>query len=327
MPVLIRESYMRRRDFITGLGGAVVVGPRGAWGQPTLPIVGVLDSTHGGAAFRNGLNEAGYIEGRNVAFDWRASEQNERLPGLAADLVSRQVTIIAALGGFASHAAKAATATIPIVFSVGGDPVEVGLVDALNRPGGNVTGVTFFAAQLLQKQVGLLRELVPKASVLGFLVNPDSPRMPADVTRVREAARSLGLDTHIVYATAERDLDAAFASLIQRHADALVVDGDALFSRFSTGIAALASRHGIPAICGTREIAEAGVLMAYAANRSDAYRQNGIYVARILKGEKPGDLPVLQPTKFEFVINLKVARALGIEVPPKLLFTADEVIE
>ena len=273
------------------------------------------------------MNEAGYIEGRNVAIDLRATERNERLPALAAELVSRQVAVIAALGGFASHAAKAATATIPIVFSVGGDPVELGLVGSLNRPGGNVTGVTFFAAQLLQKHVGLLRELVPKASVLGFLVNPDSPRTPADVSRVREAALSLGLETQVVNAATERDLDDAFANLLQHRADALVVGGDALFSRYSTSIARLAARHAMPTICGVRELAEAGVLMAYTASIPDAYRQNGIYVGRILKGEKPGDLPVLQPTKFEFIINLKAAKALGLEVPSKLLFTADEVIE
>jgi putative ABC transport system substrate-binding protein len=319
---------VKRRRFIAGVGAAAVIGPRGAWGQSTpLPIVGVLDSTKGASAFREGLKEAGYIEGSNVAIDWRATERNEGLPTVAAELVSRQVEVIAALGGFASHAAKAATSTIPIVFSVGGDPVELGLVTSLNRPGGNITGVTFFAAQLLQKQVGLLLELVPKASVLGFLVNPDNPRTSADVSRVLQAALSLHLEVHVASAATGRDLDEAFASLRQRRADALVVGGDALFSRYSTSIASLAARQAIPAICGTREIAGDGLLMAYTASRTDAYRQNGAYVARILHGEKPGDLPVLQPTKFELVINLKVARALGLEVPPKLLFTADEVIE
>jgi putative ABC transport system substrate-binding protein len=239
MDRLEHGATMRRREFIGGVATTAVLGARAAVGQPTLPIVGVLDSTGGAGAFWNGLNEAGYVEARTVTIDVRASERNERLPGLAAELVGRQADVIAALGGFAAHAAKAATATIPIVFSVGGDPVELGLVGSLNRPGGNVTGVTFFAAQLLQKQVGLLRELVPKASAFGFLVNPESPRTPADVTRVREAARSLGLDTHIVHATNERDLDGAFAGLLQRHADALIIDGDALFSRFSTGIARL----------------------------------------------------------------------------------------
>ena len=203
----------------------------------------------------------------------------------------------------------------------------MGLVDSFNRPGGNITGITFFAAQILQKQVGLLRELVPNASVLGFLVNPDSPRAPSDVSRVREAARGLGLETHVVNARTERDLDAAFASLLRQHADALLIGGDALFSRASTTIATLATRHAIPAICGTREIAEAGVLMAYTANLPDAYRQNGMYVGRILKGEKPGDLPVVQPTKFDLLINLKTAKTLGLTVPMIMQMTADEVIE
>ena len=209
------------------------------------------------------------------------------------------------------------------MFSIGGDPVELGLVGSLNRPGGNVTGTTFFAAQLLQKQVGLLRELVPKATVLGFLVNPANPRAPADVSRVQAAARSVGLETQVVNAETERDVDTAFASLLRLHADALIVGGDALFSRAGTSIGALAARHAIPMICGTRKIVEAGGLMAYVASRTDAYRQNGIYTGRILKGEKPGDLPVVQPTKFEFVLNLKTAKTLGLEVPAKLLFTAD----
>jgi putative ABC transport system substrate-binding protein len=293
-------EHMRRRDFIKLVGGAATFAPLAARSQPAMiPVIGVLDSSEAVAGFRKGLNEAGYVEGHNVTIELRATDQNDRLPTLAAELVSRQVAVIAALGGFASHAAKAATATIPIVFSVGGDPVELGLVGSLNRPGGNVTGVTFFAAQLLQKQVGLLHELVPKASVLGFLVNPDNPRAPADVSRVREAARSLGLETHVVDVRAERDLEAAFASLLRQRADALLIGGDALFSRTSAAIAGLATRHAIPAICGTREIAEAGVLMAYTANLPDAYRQNGIYVGRILKGEKPGDLPVVQPAKFD----------------------------
>jgi putative ABC transport system substrate-binding protein len=316
---------MRRREFLGVLGSAAAAWPHAVRAQ-AMPIVGVLDSTDAVAAFRGGLSEAGYVEGRNVAIELRATGQNDRLPALAAELVRHPVMVIAALSGFAAYAAKAATTTIPIVFSIGGDPVELGLVGSLNRPGGNVTGATFFAAQLLQKQIGLLHELVPKAAVLGFLVNPDNPRAPADVGRVQVAARSLGLETHVVNAATERDIDAAFASLARR-ADALIVGGDALSSRASTSIAALAVRHAIPMICGTREIAEAGGLMSYAASRTDAYRQNGIYVGRILKGEKPGDLPVMQPTKYELVFNLKSAKALGIEIPPRLLFTADEVIE
>src|SRR5262245_61954505 len=293
-----------------------------------MPVIGVLVSTEDAvAAFRGGLSEAGYVEGRNVAIELRTTGQNDRLPALAAELVHHPVTVMAALGGFAAYAAKAATTTIPIVFSIGGDPVELGLVGSLNRPGGNVTGATFFAAELLQKQIGLLHELVPKASVLGCLVNSDNPRAPADVGRVQAPARNLGLETQIVNAVTERDIDAAFASLARRGADALIVGGDALASRASTSIAALAARHAMPMICGTREIAEAGGLISYAASRTDAYRQNGIYAGRILKGEKPGELPVIQPTKFELVINLKTAKTLGIEIPPRLLYTADEVIE
>ena len=319
---------MRRRDFIAALGGAAAAWPLAVWAQQTVPVVGVLVSTEAAVAvFRGGLSEAGYVEGRNVAIELRATGQNDRLPALAAELVRHPVTVMAALGGFAAYAAKAATTTIPIVFSIGGDPVELGLVGSLNRPGGNVTGATFFAAELLQKQIGLLHELVPKVAVLGFLVNSDNPRAPADVGRVQAAARNLGLETHVVNAATERDIDAAFASLARRGADALIVGGDALSSRASTSIAALAAHHAIPMICGTREIAEAGGLMSYAASRTDAYRQNGIYAGRILKGEKPGELPVMQPTKFELVINLKTAKTLGIEIPPRLLYTADEVIE
>ena len=319
-------NRLKRREFVALLGGAAAAWPLAVRAQ-AMPVVGVLDSSDAVAAFRGGLSEAGYVEGRNVAIELRATGQNDRLPALAAELVRHPVTVIAALSGFAAYAAKAATTTIPVVFSIGGDPVELGLVGSLNRPGGNVTGATFFAAQLLQKQIGLLHELVPKAAVLGFLVNPDNPRAPADVGRVQAAARNLGLETHVVNAATERDIDAAFASLARRRADALVVGGDALSSRASASIAALAARHAIPMISGTREIAEAGGLMSYAASRTAAYRQSGIYAGRILKGEKPGDLPVMQPTKFELVINLKSAKALGIEIPPRLLFTADGVIE
>jgi putative tryptophan/tyrosine transport system substrate-binding protein len=320
---------MNRRAFITLLGGAAVAWPLAARAQqPAMPVVGVLDSVSNAmAAFRRGLNETGYVEDRNVAIELRATDQNDRLPALAAELVRRQVAVIAALGGFSAQAAKATTATIPIVFSIGGDPVEVGLVDSLNRPGGNITGVTFFAAQLLQKQVGLLRELVPKAAVLGFLVNPSNPRAQADVTSVQAAARSLGLETHVVNAGTERDLDEAFASLVRRHADALIIGGDQFILRASTSIAALAARHAIPEIFASREYAEAGGVMTYGASVTDSFRQAGVYTGRILKGEKPGDLPVMQPTKFEFVINLKTAKALGLAIPPTLLATADEVIE
>ena len=296
--------------------------------QPTMPVIGVLDSVGASAvaAFRGGLGEMGYVEGRNVSIELRTTDQNDRLPALAAELVRDQVTVIAAIGGPSAPAAKATTATIPIVFSIGGDPVELGLVSSLNRPSDNITGVTFFAAQLLQKQLGLLREVVPKAVVFGVLVNPNNLRGKADVNFVQEAVRSLGLETHIVNAGTERDFDAAFASLVQRHADALIICGDPFFLRASASIAVLAARHVIPAIFGGR-FAEVGGLMAYGASLKDAHRQAGIYVGRILRGEKPGDLPVMQPTKFDFVINLKTAKALGLTIPSGLLAIADEVIE
>ena len=297
--------------------------------QSAMPVIGILDTAgaHAMAAFHSGLSETGYVEGRNVAIELRATDQDDRLPALATELVRRQVSVIAALGGLPAHAAKAVTATIPIVFSIGGDPVEVGLVSSLNRPGGNITGATFFAAQLLQKQVGLLRELVPKAAVLGVLVNLSNPRAPADVTSVQAAARSLGLETHVVNAGTERDLDAAFASLVRGQADALIIVGDAFLHRERTSIAPLVARHAIPAIFWSREYAKAGGLMTYGASVSDSYRQAGVYTGRILKGEKPADLPVLQPTKFELVINLKTARTLGLTIPSGVLSIADEVIE
>jgi ABC-type uncharacterized transport system substrate-binding protein len=273
------------------------------------------------------LSEEGQIEGRNVAIELRSTGQYGEVPSLAAELVQRRVPVIAALGGPAAAAAKAATGTIPIVFSVGGDPVELGLVPNINRPGGNITGVTFFAKQLLQKQVGILHDLVPKASVLGVLINPNNWRHQADAGEVQAAARTLGLNVHIANASSERDLDAAFASLVQRHARALVIAGDAFFFRVSTRLVALAEQHSVAAMFGTREFVDAGGLMSYAASLADAHRQAGVYVGRILKGEKPGDLPVMQPSKFELVINLKAAKALGLDVPLHLQQLADEVIE
>ena len=323
-------DQLKRREFITLLGGAVAAWPLAARAQqPAMPVVGVLDSvgTSAVAAFRSGLSETGHVEGRNLAIELRATDQHDRLPALAAELVHRQVAVIAAIGGLSAPAAKVATATIPIVFSIGGDPVELGLVSSLNRPGGNITGATFFAAQLLQKQVGLLRELLPKAAVLGVLVNPNNPRAQADVSSVQAAARSLGFEVHAVNASTEHDLDTAFASLHRRRADALIICGDAFVLRASTGIAALAARHAVPAIFASREYAEAGGLMVYGASLTDSHRQAGIYAGRILKGEQPGDLPVMQPAKFEFVINLKAAKALGLAIPPTLLALADEVIE
>ena len=278
--------------------------------------------------FRKGLSETGYVEGRNVAFELRSAEgQYDKLPALAADLVSRKVAVIGAVGGPSAPAAKAATATIPIVFSIGGDPVELGLVTSLSRPGGNITGATFFTEHLLQKQISILHELVPKAAVFGFLVNPDNPRAQTDVSKVQVAASTLGLAIHVMNASDERGVDAAFAALVQRNAQAVIIPGDPLFFRMSVRLAALAARQGLPAIFWRRSFAEAGGLVSYGANAMDTTLQGGIYAGRILRGEKPGDLPVLQPSKFDFVINLKTARALGIEVSPSLLATADEVIE
>jgi putative ABC transport system substrate-binding protein len=273
------------------------------------------------------LSEEGQVEGRNVAIELRSTAQYGEVPSLAAELVQRRVAVIAALGGPAAAAAKAATATIPIVFSVGGDPVELGLVPNINRPGGNITGVTFFAKQLVQKQVGILHDLLPKASVLGVLINPNNWRHQVDADEVEAAARTLGLGVHIAKAGTEGDLDAAFTGLVQRHAQALVIAGDAFFFRVSTKLVAFAEQHSLAAIFGSREFADAGGLMSYAASLAEAHRQAGIYVGRVLKGEKPGDLPVMQPSKFELVINLKTAKALGLEIPPNLLALADEVIE
>jgi putative ABC transport system substrate-binding protein len=321
---------MKRRDFIALVGGAAFAWPLAARAQQqTMPVAGILNSAGDKwvAAFRKGLSEEGQVEGRNVAIELRSTAQYGEVPSLAAELVQRRVAVIAALGGPAAAAAKAATATIPIVFSVGGDPVELGLVPNINRPGGNITGVTFFAKQLVQKQVGILHDLLPKASVLGVLINPNNWRHQVDADEVEAAARTLGLGVHIAKAGTEGDLDAAFTGLVQRHAQALVIAGDAFFFRVSTKLVAFAEQHSLAAIFGSREFADAGGLMSYAASLAEAHRQAGIYVGRVLKGEKPGDLPVMQPSKFELVINLKTAKALGLEIPPNLLALADEVIE
>jgi putative tryptophan/tyrosine transport system substrate-binding protein len=297
--------------------------------QPALPIVGILEDSGPKvvAAFREGLSEGGIVEGKNVAIEHASAQRYAELPALAGALVRRRVAVIAALGGVPAKGAKAATATIPIVFSVGGDPVELGLVASFNRPGGNLTGVTFFAAQLLQKQVGMLHDLVPKATTIGVLVNPNNPRHQADIGDVQAAGTTLGLEVEVAKAGSERDLDAAFVRLVQRNAHALIIAGDAFFLFQREQIAALAARHAIPAMYNSRDFVVAGGLMSYGASLTDAAHQAGIYAARIVKGEKPGDLPVMHPTKFELVINLKTAKALGLTVPDKLLVAADEVIE
>jgi putative ABC transport system substrate-binding protein len=323
---------MNRRAFV-GLLGAAAAWPSAAPAQqPPHPVVGILDSTGSAgtklmAAFRDGLSEGGVIAGRHAAIEQRSTEQYAELQALADELVGRRVTVIAALGGLPAKAAKAATATIPIVFCVGGDPVELGLVASLNRPGANLTGATFFAAQLLQKQLGILQELVPGARLIGVLVNPNNPRHRTDADDLQAAARMLGLEILVAEAGSEHDLDSAFDLLRHYDARAIILAGDAFFFFHHKRIAASAARHAIPMMYNLREYVVAGGLMSYGASVADAYRQAGIYTARIVKGEKPGDLPIIQPTKFDLVINLKTAKALDLAIPDRLLALADEVIE
>jgi putative tryptophan/tyrosine transport system substrate-binding protein len=273
------------------------------------------------------LAHTGYVEGRNLRLETRSTEHYDQVRALAAELVERQVAVIGALGGLSAPAAKKTTSTIPIVFSIGGDPIELGLVSSVNRPGGNITGVTFFTAQLLQKQVEILHELLPTAATLGTLINPNNPRHEADANDVQAAGRKLGIDVHIARAGDQGDFGAAFASLVQRDVQALIIAGDALFLRARPVLAALAMQHAVPSIMPAREYPGAGGLMSYGASLMDAYHQAGVYAGRILKGERPGDLPIMQPSRFEFVINLKTATALRLEVPATLLARADEVIE
>jgi putative ABC transport system substrate-binding protein len=329
---------MRRRDFIKLITGSAAAWPLAAHAQQrsAMPAVGLLhpgrpDSyTQPLAAFHKGLNELGFVDGQNLAIEYRwAGTEYERFPSLAADLVRRQVNVVVVLASTpGTLAAKAATTTIPIVFGVGGDPVALGLVASLNRPGGNMTGVTLLNVAALPKRLGLLHELVPAAAAIALLVNPSNPlQTDAETRELQTAARALGLELHILNASSDGEFDAAFATLLQLGAKALVVQSDPLFTTRRDRLVALAARHAIPAIYGRREIAEAGGLMSYANDFADSYRQAGIYCGRILKGEKPADLPVIQPTKFEFVINLKTARTLGLTVPPGVLAIADEVIE
>jgi putative ABC transport system substrate-binding protein len=299
-----------------------------------MPVIGFLrnslpaGSGHLLSALRQGLNEGGFVEGLNVFVEYRWSEDRDQLAKLAADLVKHHCAVIIAGGNAAAAAAKAATATIPIVFATGDDPIHVGLVESLNQPRGNLTGVYFYSgADLQSKQLGLLRELVPAAVLIGVLINPSSPQADTQARNAQVAARAMGASTLILNTSSENDFDKAFATLAQQGADALLVGGDALFTGHVDRLVALSVGQRIPAIHGLREFAAAGLLMTYGANIADAYRQVGIYTSKILKGAKPAELPVIQPTMFELVINLKTAKALALEVPPTLLARADEVIE
>jgi putative tryptophan/tyrosine transport system substrate-binding protein len=327
---------MRRREFIRLVSSTVVVWPLIARAQQgAIPVIGFLNSASPQpfenyvAGFRAGLKETGYVDGQNVAIEFRWAEGHyDRLPGMAADLVRRKVAVLVATGGSpAVLAAKAATTTIPIAFTIGGDPVRLGIVTSLSRPGGNITGVDLFVNQMETKRLGLLRALVPKADLIAILLNPNNPIATDQMKEVQEVARATGQQIEILSASSESEINAAFATVVQLHAAAMLVCGDPFFNSQRDKIIALAARHAIPAIYEQREHALAGGLMSYGTSLSDGYRQVGIYTGRILKGEKPADLPVLQATKFEFVINLKTAKALGIEVPPNLSAAADEIIE
>jgi putative tryptophan/tyrosine transport system substrate-binding protein len=327
---------VKRRTFITLVGGAAAWPFAARAQQPAMPVIGLLHPTSLDAlaerlgGFRQGLKDLGYVEGENVAIEYRyADNQLDRLPGLAADLVRRQVAVIAATGGPASaFAAKAATTAIPIVFVVGDDPVRLGLVGSLARPGRNLTGINFFIVELAAKRLELLRELVPKADRLAVLVDPTNATTAESTLRdVEGAARAVGLQTQVFNVTTSREIDAAFATLMRERIDMLFVPAGAFFADRRVQLVLLATRHAIPATYPFRGFAEAGGLMSYGASLTDAYRQLGVYAGRILKGAKPAELPVVQSTKFELVINAQAARVLGLTVPPTLLATADEVIE
>jgi putative tryptophan/tyrosine transport system substrate-binding protein len=326
---------MNRRRFITLLGSAAAWPLAARAQQSAVPVVGWLNSeTPSGyapmvAAFRQGLSEAGFVEGRNVTIEYRwAQGHNDRLPALAAELVRRPVAVLAAAGTPSALAAKAATTTIPIVFSTAADPVGEGLVVSLSRPGGNTTGVTNLGAELVQKEMEMLHQMVPTATVIAALVNPTNPALAEPATKdVQAAARTLGLQAHVIQASSERDIDTAFATLVRLRAGALLVCPDAFLLSRRDQIAALALRHAKPAIYFQREFAAAGGLMSYGPSVPDGYRQIGIYAGRILKGERPGDLPVQQSTKLDLVINLTTAKTLGLDVPFYLQQLADEVIE
>jgi putative ABC transport system substrate-binding protein len=322
----------KRREVITLLGGAAAAWPLAARAQQVpSPVVGFLEvggRSHVLAAFQRGLAETGYVAGQNVAIEVRTADQYDRFRELAAELVHRNVALIATAINAAALAAKATTTTIPIVFATGVDPVEIGLVASLNRPGGNVTGISFLSAELVEKRLALLHELVPAAARVAVLVNPTDPVRTESTTKdVEAAARTIGLQIRVLNASTSREIDAAFATLGRDRADALFVAADAFLNSRRVQFATLATRHGVPSAYSNRAVVEAGALMSYGTDTLDMFRQVGVYTGQILRGAKPADLPVLQSTKFEFVINLQTARALGLEVPNALQLLADEVIE
>jgi putative tryptophan/tyrosine transport system substrate-binding protein len=324
-------GQLKRREFITLLGGAAAW-PLAARAQQPMALVGLLSGAQQDdrqlGAVRQGLKDIGYIEGRNVAIKYlSANGRFDRLPALAAELVADPATVIVAMAPPAAVAAKAATATIPIVFATGADPVDLGLVSSFNHPGGNATGISFLIHPLAAKRLELLRELVPSTRFIGFLINPANPTTEAQAAEVRAAARALGLELVIMNANSERDIDAAFASFVQQRVNAIILGGDQFFFNRRDQLVELAARNAVPIMYYLREFAVAGGLISYGASLTDGYRLAGVYAGRILKGEKPADLPVQQSTKFELVINLKTAKALGLTVPLIMQMTADEVIE
>ena len=323
---------MRRREFITLIGGAAAWPLAASAQQPAMPVIGFLRSAtlanvpHFVTAFRQGLKDAGFVEGQNVTVEYRSADgQNERLPALIADLIGRQVAVIVA-NAISARAAKAATTMVPIVFASGGDPVKDGLVTSLNRPGGNITGVMFFSETLGTKRLELLRQLVTKTTI-AVLVNPATPGTEEERSDIAAAAKAIGLQLLVADVSNVRDIDTAFATFVQREAGALLVGSGAFMTSQRERIVAVAAHHRLPALYPQREYVSTGGLMSYGTSIAEAYRHAGIYAGRILKGEKPADLPVMRSTKFEFVINLKTAKSLGLDIPPTLLALADEVIE